>query len=365
MSGYIWIIIWSGVIGGLASTGIFDRNEFVNGRFVNRVHPAAAVLAFLPLIIWCGYRGNIGDTGAYISGYASMPDSFSGLPAYYAELTKDKGFYLGSAMIKCVIGNRVDIYFILLAALQSYFLIKVYRKFSFYYFTCFFLFLASTDYISWMFNGIRQFTAVTLTFGCFEWILKKKYIPAVIVILFAAQIHGTALLVLPFVFICQGRAWNKKTLFFLLLVILAVVFVGKFTNILDSILSETQYQNVVSDWQMGEDDGTNFLRVLIYSIPAILAWIGRREIRDADDAVINLCVNMSVVAAGFYIISMFTSGIFIGRIPIYFSLYQYILLPWEIKHIFTVHFSRLVMFMMIIGYLLFYLYSLLHLGIIF
>ena len=38
----------------------------------------------------------------------------------------------------------------------------------------FFLFLASTDYISWMFNGIRQFTAVTITFIGIKFILDKK-----------------------------------------------------------------------------------------------------------------------------------------------------------------------------------------------
>lgn len=44
---------------------------------------------------------------------------------------------------------------------------------------------------------------------------------------------------------------------------------------------------------------------------------------------------MSIVSAGIYLVSMFTSGIYIGRLPIYCSLYSYVLLPWEIKHLFN------------------------------
>lgn len=221
----------------------------------------------------------------------------------------------------------------------------------------FFLFLASTDYISWMFNGIRQFTAVTITFIGIKFILDKKYAKAIVLILIASLMHQSALLMIPFIFIAQGKAWNKKTLLFILAVIVVVVSVGEFTNILDSVLAETQYKNVVSDWQSWEDDGTNVLRVLVYAVPTILSLIGLKYIRNADDPIINLSTNMSIVSVGFYVVSMFTSGIFIGRLPIYFSLYSYILLPWEIDNMFTKRSARLVYLMTICAYLAFYYYQ--------
>lgn len=221
----------------------------------------------------------------------------------------------------------------------------------------FFLFLASTDYISWMFNGIRQFTAVTITFIGIKFILDKKYVKAIVLILIASLMHQSALLMIPFIFIVQGKAWNKKTLLFILAVIAVVASVGQFTNVLDSMLAETQYKNVVSDWQSWKDNGTSALRVLVYSIPTILSLIGIKYIRNADDPVINLSVNMSIVSVGFYIVSMFTSGIFIGRLPIYFSLYSYILLPWEIDNMFTKRSARLIYVMTICAYLAFYYYQ--------
>ena len=286
-----------------------------------------------------------------------MPVSLGSMASYMATVKKDKGFYFVSAVIKCIVGNHVNIYFIVLAAIQAGVLIYVYRKYSSRYLVSFFLFIASTDYISWLFNGIRQFLAVTITFIGIKFILDKKYAKAIILILIASLMHQSALLVIPFIFIAQGKAWNKKTLLFMVAVIVIVAGIGQFTNVLDSMLAETQYKNVVSDWQSWNDDGTNALRVLVYAVPSVLSLIGLRFIRNEDDKVINLCTNMSIVSVGFYIVSMFTSGIFIGRLPIYFSLYSYILLPWEIDHMFTKQSARLIYVVMVVGYLGFYLYT--------
>ena len=248
-----------------------------------------------------------------------MPSSLSGIGTYMSSITKDYGFYFVSAIIKCIVGNKDKIYLIIIAVVQCYLMFRIYRKYSSAYVISFFLFIASTDYISWIFNGMRQFVAVTITMACFPWIIEKKYVRTVVVILIASLFHQSALLVIPFVFIAQGKAWNKKTLLFILAVIVAVLFADRFTDILDNMLADTQYQNVVSDWESWDDDGTNILRVLVYSVPAIFSLLGIKYIREADDSVINICTNMSIAASGLYVVSMFTSGIFIGRLPIYFS----------------------------------------------
>ena len=208
-----------------------------------------------------------------------------------------------------------------------------------------------------MYNGIRQFTAVTITFLAMGMILKKKYIPSILLILLASVFHQSALLMLPFIFLAQGEAWNKKTVLFIVAILIAVAGAGSFTGILNNVLADTQYKNVVSDWTSFNDDGTNILRVLVYAVPAILSFWGRRTIQEEKDPVINLCTNMSIVSAGFYLLSRFTSGIFIGRLPIYFSLYSYILLPWEVNHLFDEQNSKLIKGCMIVAYLLFYYYG--------
>lgn len=357
MSNYYLILVWVAVAWMIGLCTKVQRTEYVCGEKVQRYYPLWAFLIYLPLVIWSGFRGYVGDTGAYMEMFREIPSGLRNIPSYMDTIEKDKGFYLFSAVIKNLISDNVNVYFIILALIQVALLIKVYRKYSSNYIVTFFLFVASTDYISWMFNGIRQFTAVTITFFAFEYILKKNYVPAVLIVLFAALFHGSALLVLPFIFIAQGQAWNKKTILFIIAVIVAVMFIGEFTDILDTLLAETQYKNVVSDWQEFQDDGTNIIRVLVYAIPSILSLIGLKFIKYADDPVINLCTNMSIASVGFYIVSMFTSGIFIGRLPIYFSLYSYILLPWEIEHMFSEKSVKLVYLFMIFAYFVFYFYQ--------
>lgn len=357
MSYYYLILVWVTVVYFISSTVKVQKTEYVCGRKVRRYSYIWAVIIFLPLVIWSGYRGRIFDTGAYINAFSAMPSKFSDIASYMEDVTKDKGFYYLSAVLKTCIGDNVKLYLIIIAVIQCICLISVYRKYSINYVVTFFLFIASTDYISWMFNGMRQFCAVTIAFACFPLILKKKYVPAAIIVALASLIHGSALLVIPFMFIVQGRPWNKKTLLFIAGIIVCIAFVERFTNILDGMLAETQYKNVVSDWTASSDNGTSILRVCVYSIPTLLSLAGSKIIRKENDPVINLCVNMSIVSMGFYVISMFTSGIFIGRLPIYFSLYNYILLPWEIEHMFDRRSRQFVYLMMLCGYLFFYYYQ--------
>ena len=262
-----------------------------------------------------------------------------------------------SSIIKIIVGNSTVRYFLILALGQGLCLIYVFRKYSSNYAISIFLFLASSDYISWMYNGIRQFTAVVLCFIGIEFLLNNKTTKFVLLILIASTMHQSALILIPFAIIAKGRAWNKKTIFFILATLVVVVFIGRFTNILDTALSDTQYKNVVSDWKEFQDNGTNPLRVLVYAVPTILSYIGRKIIWIEDNKLINLCVNMSIISTGLYAVSMFTSGIFIGRLPIYFSLYNYILLPWEIENLFTERSKKLVCIGLIGFYLLFYYYQ--------
>ena len=109
---------------------------------------------------------------------------------------------------------------------------------------------------------------------------------------------------------------------------------GTFTRFLESALVDTQYSNVVSDWTRWGDDGTNPLRVLVYSVPTIISLFCRKKIQQSGDRVIQVACNMGIVSTALYLVSMVTSGIFMGRLPIYCSLYANgILLPWELKHV--------------------------------
>jgi len=89
----------------------------------------------------------------------------------------------------------------------------------------------------------------------------------------------------------------------------------------------------------------------------MLALAFRRYVSEAKSPILDLSVNMSIISMGAYIISAVTSGIFIGRIPIYFSLYNYILLPWLVENVFTKRSRRLIYAGIILCYAYFYYYQ--------
>ena len=359
MNMYYGILLWFAVMAFFTSTTNVEQKEYILGKKVRRYQWTVALIIFVPLIIWAAYRPKyFGDTASYMKAFSTLPTSLSDLFSYLDNVSKDKGFTVLSILIKCIIGERVRIYFFILAAIQGVCMVSMYRKYSPNYLLAVFIFVACSDYFSFMQNGIRQMMAVSISVLGFKYLVEKKYIPFVLIILLASTMHQSVLLLLPIALIVQGQAWNRRTILMLIAALIAVAFVDRFTNILDTMLSDTQYTNVVSDWQEWQDNGTNPLRVLVYATPAILSVIGLRFIRKANDPVINLATNMSLVTVGIYIISMFTSGIFIGRLPIYTSTYAMgILLPWEVEHMFNKESSRLMKIFMIIAFLGFYYFQ--------
>ncbi len=356
-SQYILILIWIGFMAIMSNIIYMKQFELVCGEKVERYRWLFAFLIFVPIIWMAGNRGWFADTGLYITNYRAMPSNLLELPTYIAGISKDKGFSVLSVLLKVILGSDYMPYLMVLAAFQGISLVCFFRRYSSDYILSVFLFIASTDYLSWMFNGLRQFMAVTIILFATPLMLKKKYFPLILVILLASTMHQSALLMFPFVLIAQGEAWNRKTLLFIVAILLAVMFVDQFTNFLDDALSGTQYANVVDDYTSWNDDGTNPLRVAVYSMPALLSFLGKKQIQKEHNLVINYCTNMSIISMGLYIVSMVTSGIFIGRLPIYCSLFGYILLPWEIKNLFTQESKKIVYIGVISAYIVFYYYS--------
>ena len=301
-----------------------------------------------------------GDTGNYFVTYSHLPTSLSGIVQYLQEYPKDFGFTIIMWIVKLT-GLDTRGFFFALCFFQLSVVFLVYRKYSCNLFFSIFLFLLSTDYFSWTWNGVRQFTAVAICFAASPYIFNRQYIKAVFFFILAGMFHRSALYMFPIIFFVQGKVFNLKTMLILGAITLTLTFVSGFEHLLDGFLQDTQYANVITDYQtgvIGIDNGTNPIRVLVYSIPAILAFVGKKRIDQLDSNSLMVSANMSVLSAGIYLISMVTSGIFIGRLPIYCSLYNYILLPWELKNLFNDESAPIMKFLCYVFYFLFFMYQL-------
>lgn len=357
LTNYWWLLIWL-FAGGAICSYFPKRREILGDRVVKRWDVLPAILLVLPYIIWAGYRpDNFGDTGLYRYTFQNVGASFSDALDILTSDSKDVGYYALNVLIKMVIGDRDELFFLLIAGFQLLCMALTFRRYTLNYWMCMFLFVASTDYLSWAYNGIRQFMAVTIIFAAMPLLLEKRYISLVAIICLASTIHGSALLMVPIVFIVQGQAWNAKTLMMLAATAVIVVFVDRFTPLLNDMLQETQYDDMVTNEIWTTDDGTNIIRVLVYSVPALLSLLGLRHVRAANDPVINVCVNCSIVTMAFYLIASVSSGIYIGRLPIYTTLQGYIALPWLIDRIFEKKSAQLVTVAMVMMFSLFFFYQ--------
>lgn len=356
-SEYVLILLWIGAMDLIQRFVKTDHLEWTDGRMEIRCNWLFAFLTFFPVLLMAARRGNIGDSFVYTNTFLQMPETLSGFLEYLNPSGKDWAFFALTAFIKAAVSGDHRVYFLIIAAVQGLILVGIYRKYSISYVTSVFLFIASSDYISWMFNGIRQFTAVTIIFAGTGWMIERKHIRVILLIFVASQFHASALLMIPIYLIAQGRAWNGRTILFIMLAVLAVLFADRFTDIIEYLLTDTQYGNVVMDYRGFNDNGTSPLRALIYSVPAVFAFMGRKAIERTNNPLINLCTNMSLITAGLYLISVFTSGIFIGRLPIYTSLYGYMLLPWEINYLYRDRSRFMVYLLMILFYIALYYYQ--------
>lgn len=357
LTNYWWLLIWL-FTGGLFFEFCFaKRPEVICGKTEYRWGWLPAMGLAMPYLIWAAGRKSFGDTSIYMEKFHELPVGIGQIPEYLVENTKDKGFSVLQIIIKTIFGDSTFILFLIIATIQILCIVKIYRKYSSNYWMSMFLFVVSTDYLSWMHNGMRQFLAVTLIFAAFSFVIDKKYVPAICIILLAATIHGSALIMLPIIFIVQGEALNKKTVMVVVAMLAVVLMIDRFTPILNNILVDTQYNDIMTNEYWAGDNGTSIIRVLVYSVPALMAIVGKRYVKAFNDPVINISVNSSLITMGIFLISSVSSGIYIGRLPIYTSLMGYIAIPWLIEHMFTEESKKIVKICMYVAYLGFFYFQ--------
>lgn len=348
----VWVSIW-GIISNITSKQVKISEKI----YENRSRLLIAIIAILPIIIFAGCRSSVADTSVYIASFNDYPNNLSSAYNMIFDSTRrDPGFLFISVLIKQFISTDYTVWLSIIAVISGIGVMIPLYKYSCNFGVSIFLFVASCQF-TWMFNGMRQFLVASIIFGCAGLLLRRRFIPYAIIVCLLSTIHTSAFILLPAYFIVTGEPWDKRTMLFISLIILAMLFTSKFTGLLEDAVENTNYASSMEEFK-ATDDGTNPIRILVESVPIIIAFIYRKKIQDKLTPIIKLSINMSLVASGLYIISKIVrSGIMLGRLPIYFSMYNLILLPWLIKNIFNKEEKRLVYYLMIVLYIAFFYYQ--------
>lgn len=357
MTIYVFMLIWVIIFGILANatskTVCVDSENMI---YEQRANLFFVLMTFSVIIFFASLRSSVADTAAYVSMFKSYPSDLSQIDGLLNGVAKRYPGFLVLTVILKTFTSDYNVWFTIIAVISGICVMIPIYKYSSNFGVSAFLFMASCQF-SWMFNGMRQFLVASIIFACTGLVLRKKFIPYAIILCLLSTIHISALILIPIYFIVTGEPWNKRTMLFVGVIILAILFTSKFTGMLEDVVENTDYVTSMEEFKK-TDDGTSIMRIAVESVPVIIAFVYRNRIKDKLTPIIKLSINMSLVSSGIYIISKIArSGIMLGRLPIYFSMYNLILLPWLIKNIFNKEEKRLVYYLMIVLYLVFFYYQ--------
>lgn len=324
---YWSILIYTSIMGYITNVKTIKLKKGYLKR--NIVPKYLTYLTFFLLIFFVGMRTNVLDTSGYIKFYKEIPNSISNFNidnSYGFE----QGFVFISIVIKQFISTDPNVWLMIISILCGVCIIIPLRKYSLNFGFSAFLFITTTSF-TWMINGMRQFICVAILFYFTDLILNKKKWQYITLVLSLSLIHTSCLIAIPVYFLVQGKAWNRKNMFLVVFLILILLFTAQFTTVLTNILQDTTYSGITE--QFANDDGVNFIRVLVNSMPLLVAFIFRKKLKLINSKILDLSINMCFVSTVIYLIGTVTSGILIGRLPIYFSMYSLILLPTILEYL--------------------------------
>lgn len=327
---YISMVIWILIV------QLFQRNISTNFSKKRSSYSVSKTTAFFTMgyiVFFIGLRSAGADTQAYIHMFRNTPVGMSQVFENIKNDPKSPGFQILLGFIKTFISENYHVFLFIIAALSGWCLAHFLRKHSQHFLESMMFFMLFGTF-TWMINGIRQFLAVVILLLATDYMLQKKWGRYIIFVLLAASIHSSALIILPVTFIVVGKPWNHRTIIAMLICVAVLFFTSEFTNILSWLLENTDYGNEAE--QFSESQGMSPLRAVLNSIPCILAFVFRKDLTDKTNKTINFCINMSLLGIGFSLIAVVTSGIYMGRLIVYFTVYNLILLPWILNNVYSV-----------------------------
>ena len=288
------------------------------------------ILIFGFFVFWIGLRGSIADTGADIWNFNRIPSDFSTAWSNINWYGRCPGYDVFNVLFKCFISQDSQVWLMSIAIICGICMLIGIRRYSCDFFYSAYLFMTLLIFW-WMINGMRQFICVSIMFAFSHWIEQGKFIRFFILTLLLFSIHVSAIILIPIYLMARGTPWKGKTIILIGLVILVSLFSDYFFRGAEQTIGGTNYQGYTD--QFATDDGVNVLRVLFTAIFPVLAFIKRRKLEQYYQAfpILPICINCSLITTAIFFVAMFTSGILVGRLPVYTEVFNMILIPYLLK----------------------------------
>ena len=297
-------------------------------------------LVVIILILLSGLRSGVGDTYFY-------KHSFDILVKNPENFKFDGDFALNLlSLVLMNISTNSQILIFTTALLTNVFNMIILYKYRSYLELQVFFYITCGYYIITM-NGIRQCLAAALLFLCTHLIIEGEFYKYSICVLLISTFHQSALFMIPLYFIYRSKAWSKTTFIMIFMALVGALFFNKAMEIFFTLMKNSNY----SQYQNSTEGGSSFMRTIVNSVPVILAYLKRDELKKKWPES-NIFVNIALINLFFVAFGMF-NWIF-NRFTLYLQLYNFILVPYIIKNCLGNKEKRLFYFGFLICYFIFF-----------
>ena len=314
----------------------------------------------IAVIVWLTcfsfLRTSYNDTGNYIIAWRDAGGTKTFLEN--GELFDLTGHPLSNLWreISHDISYSYHVYFLVPALLSSFAVVKLFKRFSVSPLFSLLIFFSLGTYIVYV-AALKQCFAIFFLLLSIPYAEEKKYVRFYLLVAIAILFHTHAFmfLILPLLF---GRPWGIITYLGLLATIFAMLTydrtLGAFMEYAQSIGA------LVDEGEVFDGHQINLMRVAVYWIPPILAFVFRKHLFRGSSRRENLFVNMSIVCAMILTIGTVQAANLFARMAAYFEIATAIALPWMIKRLFT---KRSAQFITICAAVLYFGYFLYEFGV--
>lgn len=320
-----------------------------NGRPSKVLNYGVVVLLIAYLSIFAGLRTAYNDTYTYMSSYKAMVAFPDILTNFSWKLGDNPGFILFNSLMKAA-GFSAQTFVLVYSILFMTAAVSFLKKYSSSFTLSIFLFVCAHGYL-FSLAAIKQCASIAIGLIAIPYMLKRKWIRYLLIILFASTFHPYILLFLliPFLYF---RPWSTGT--WILLAI--TVGIGLFLpQVIGTVIDAAALLGDGYDANSFMGEGVNVFRVLVASVSVLLTLVFRRVVigNDTQD---NIFINCCFLYASIMFVGLFGTANYFGRLANYFVLFPAIVLPMILKKL-PIRDRHFLSIAMVVCYLAYFYYG--------
>ena len=309
---YILIFIWLSIY--LLARELKSKNRNFNWKLFS----AISMGIFLFLVMGLRHPTVGIDTLRYLYRYNNVV-----YPLDLSIFTKTEFLFHGFASILKNMGVSDQGYLIIYALIISAFFTRFFYKYSTNIFLSFYLYL-TIGLFTMSLSGMRQMVAICIILLAFEFLMKNKFIPFVLCVLTAYNVHYSAICFLPAYFLRNLKITQKSGIVFLLITVSTIALRSHIAFIMKYLTPEEYMKYGI----LSDANPVNPLLIFIsFAIPTacLFFWKYKRWSLEGVDRTMSILFIMSLLNGFTNILSLNSN--MIGRLSYYFVPFNMVLMP--------------------------------------